>query len=107
MKIFYFFIDNAALESIGKYELSHNLITFDAPEAKARKKFNLLVEKGFAEADYIINFAVLKGHGAGITLCAKNHYGSLIRCPDGYLRDDVASELLVLIESHAPEGGRR
>jgi gluconolactonase len=36
----------------------------------------------FAEADYIINFANLKAHtGAGVTLCAKNHYGSLIRWP--------------------------
>lgn len=40
-----------------------------------------------ADADYIINFAVLKGHSAGISLCAKNHYGTLIRCPDGYLRE--------------------
>ena len=36
----------------------------------------------YAQADYIINIAVLKGHGAGITLCAKNHYGSYIRLPD-------------------------
>ena len=35
----------------------------------------------FAEADYIINFACLKGHAAGVTLCAKNHYGSYIRLP--------------------------
>ncbi|MCX8038862.1 MAG: DUF362 domain-containing protein [Candidatus Sumerlaeia bacterium] len=36
----------------------------------------------FAEADYLINFANLKAHvGAGVTLCAKNHYGSLIRWP--------------------------
>lgn len=28
------------------------------------------------EADYLINFADLKGHGYGITLCAKNHFGS-------------------------------
>lgn len=39
----------------------------------------------FAEADYIINFAILKGHSAGITVCAKNHYGSLIRTPIGNL----------------------
>jgi len=39
----------------------------------------------FAEADYLINFAVLKGHSAGITLCGKNLYGALIRCPDGAL----------------------
>lgn len=35
----------------------------------------------FAEADYVINFACLKGHSAGITLCGKNHHGSLIRTP--------------------------
>ena len=41
----------------------------------------------FGQADYIINFALLKGHSSGITACGKNHFGSLIRCPDGYLRD--------------------
>lgn len=40
----------------------------------------------FAEAAYLINFAILKGHSSGVTLCAKNNYGSLIRTPDGYLR---------------------
>jgi hypothetical protein len=40
------------------------------------------------EADYLINFAVLKGHSAGVSLCAKNHYGTLIRCPNGRLRDE-------------------
>jgi hypothetical protein len=36
----------------------------------------------FADAQYLINFASLKGHaGAGVTLCAKNHFGSLIRWP--------------------------
>ena len=41
----------------------------------------------FAEADYLINFANLKAHTAGgVTLCAKNHYGTLIRWPvqEGY-----------------------
>lgn len=41
----------------------------------------------FAEADYLINFASLKAHTAGgVTLCAKNHYGSLVRWPvqEGY-----------------------
>ncbi|MBN1507906.1 MAG: DUF362 domain-containing protein [Sedimentisphaerales bacterium] len=37
----------------------------------------------FAEADYFINFAVLKSHDqGGITVCGKNLYGSLIRNPD-------------------------
>lgn len=36
----------------------------------------------FAEAQYLVNFANLKAHsGGGVTLCAKNHYGSLIRWP--------------------------
>jgi hypothetical protein len=39
------------------------------------------------QADYLINFAVLKSHECGgITVNAKNHYGSLLRCPDGFLR---------------------
>ena len=41
----------------------------------------------FAEADYLVNFASLKAHTAGgVTLCAKNHFGSLIRWPvqEGY-----------------------
>jgi len=37
----------------------------------------------YAEAEYLINLANLKSHGdfAGVTLCAKNHYGSLVRKP--------------------------
>jgi len=36
----------------------------------------------FVDAAYVINFAVLKGHRtAGVTLCGKNHYGSLFRQP--------------------------
>lgn len=36
----------------------------------------------FAEADYLVNFAAFKAHTAGgVTLCAKNHYGSLVRWP--------------------------
>jgi len=41
----------------------------------------------YAEATYFINFAILKAHLAGVTLCGKNHYGSLNRRPNspGYL----------------------
>ncbi len=41
----------------------------------------------FAQASYIINFAVLKGHSVGVTACGKNFYGALLRCPDGFYRD--------------------
>ncbi|MCK4887357.1 MAG: DUF362 domain-containing protein [Planctomycetes bacterium] len=41
----------------------------------------------FSQAKYFINFAILKGHEiGGVTLCAKNHYGSLIRSPYGAVR---------------------
>jgi hypothetical protein len=37
----------------------------------------------FTEATYLINLANMKSHmGAGITACAKNHYGSFLRLPD-------------------------
>ncbi|MFW6153793.1 MAG: DUF362 domain-containing protein [Planctomycetota bacterium] len=41
----------------------------------------------YADATYFINFAILKAHAAGVTLCGKNHYGSLNRRPNtgGYL----------------------
>jgi sugar lactone lactonase YvrE len=37
----------------------------------------------FAQSDYFINFPILKSHNsAGITVSAKNHYGSLMRAPN-------------------------
>jgi len=45
------------------------------------------VPVAYAEADYLVNLANLKSHGAtGVTLCAKNHFGSLVRWPvqEGY-----------------------
>jgi hypothetical protein len=36
----------------------------------------------FADAEYVVNFAQLKAHTAtGVTLCGKNHFGSLVRWP--------------------------
>lgn len=44
------------------------------------------IPRSFAEADYLINFAILKSHDSGgITVCGKNHYGSLLRNPNGTL----------------------
>ncbi len=40
------------------------------------------VPRAYAEATYFVNLANLKSHtSAGVTLCAKNHYGSLMRTP--------------------------
>ena len=45
------------------------------------------VPEPFARADYIIDFAVLKGHSTGITVCGKNWYGALLRLPNTWYRD--------------------
>lgn len=51
----------------------------------------------YAEATYLINLGNFKSHSdAGVTLCAKNHYGSLLRYPAaaGYfdLHESLASQ---------------
>jgi hypothetical protein len=71
----------------------------------------------FAEADYLVNFANFKAHmGSGVTLCAKNHYGSLIRWPvqEGYYdmhpgcfsKEQAIYRPLVDLMGHAHLGGK-
>lgn len=71
----------------------------------------------FAEAEYLINFANLKAHVAtGVTLCGKNHFGSLVRWPvqEGYYdmhRGSFAKETKLYREQvdvmgHAHLGGK-
>ncbi len=77
------------------------------------------VPVSYAEAKYLINLANLKSHvSAGITVCAKNHYGSLIRRPPdkGYfdLHGSLPREIpgsgryraLVDLMGHAHIGGK-
>ena len=74
------------LDYVGKFgrakaRLSSVPFYWSTPEA-ADKQTDY-VPASYAEADYLINLANLKSHNdqAGITLCAKNHYGSLVRRP--------------------------
>jgi len=77
------------------------------------------VPVAYAEAKYIINMANLKAHTlAGVTLCGKNHYGSLIRRPSDRGYYDLHSSLpgisrgsghyrtLVDLMGHAHTGGK-
>ena len=70
-----------------------------------------------ADADYIVNLANLKAHtGAGVTLCAKNHFGSLVRTPvergyydihpSGFSKDEKTFRVLVDLMGHAHIGGK-
>lgn len=73
----------------------------------------------YAEASYLINLANFKAHAsAGVTLCAKNHFGSLFRKPPqkGYfdMHGSLAREIkaparyraLVDLMGHAHVGGK-
>lgn len=71
----------------------------------------------FAQAEYLVNFANLKAHtGGGMTLCAKNHYGSLVRWPvqKGYYdihpncfsKESGIYRPLVDLTGHAHLGGK-
>lgn len=60
------------------------------------------------QADYLINLANLKGHVYGMTLCAKNHFGSFVnsnrmRAPEGagvhrYVSSPQMGEYTVLVD---------
>jgi len=74
------------LEYLGKFgrtaaKLSSIPFYWSTPDAEDKKQD--FVPISYAEAEYLINLANLKSHNdqAGITLCAKNHYGSLVRKP--------------------------
>lgn len=71
----------------------------------------------FAEADYLINVANLKAHvAAGVTLCAKNHMGTLIRWPvqagyydlhpGAFAKETGTYRPLVDLMGHAHLGGK-
>jgi hypothetical protein len=80
------YFDNYGGAGRTRTELSTVKFYWSAPEAGQYTEQDY-VPAPFAQADYIINFAVLKGHSFGITVCGKNLYGALLRCPDGYYRD--------------------
>ena len=56
----------------------------------AEGKLQDYLPASFADAHYIINIPVLKSHAiGGVTACAKNHYGSLMRAPLGHEKGEV------------------
>lgn len=78
------YFDNYGGQGRMRVELSTTQFNWST---NASGKLQDYVPVPFAQADYLINFAVLKGHSVGVTVCGKNWYGALLRCPDGYYRD--------------------
>ncbi len=71
------------LGKFGRTKAKLSSVPFYWSTADAAGKQTDYVPASYAEAEYLINLANLKSHNdqAGITLCAKNHYGSLVRRP--------------------------
>ena len=67
------------LGNYGRTRIRRSSVPFYWSTAKARGKTQDYVLQSYVDAEYFINLASLKGHynQAGITLCGKNHYGSL------------------------------
>ena len=70
---------------LGRVKATLSSIPFHWSTPDASGKVQDYVPKAYADATYLINIANLKGHfdQAGISLCGKNHYGSLARNPSG------------------------
>ncbi|MGC9450184.1 MAG: DUF362 domain-containing protein [Oceanipulchritudo sp.] len=80
------FVENWGLHGRERAEFSTTPFHWSHPDATGKVKDYL--PTCYAEAAYIINFAIPKSHAfGGITACAKNHYGSFLRTPVGNLRD--------------------
>jgi len=73
----------ASLGGLGRTQATFSDVEFHWSTPAAYGKRQDYIPRSFAEADYLINFAILKSHDSGgITVCGKNHYGSLLRNPD-------------------------
>jgi len=73
------YVDCQGKAGRGKWELSSTALHWSCQPKNCQQD---RVPFSFTGADYLINLANLKAHpGSGVTLCAKNHYGSLVRLP--------------------------
>jgi len=108
------YLDGQGTSGRTKAELSTVPIYWSSQPKDVQQDY---VPKAYAEAEYFINFANLKAHsGAGVTLCAKNHYGSLFRAPPerGYFdlhksafsKGNKEYRNLVDLMGHAHTGGK-
>lgn len=73
------YVDHAGKFGRTKAEFSATPFYWSCRPAVSKQDY---IPRHYLDASYVINLANMKSHkGAGITLCAKNHYGSLIRLP--------------------------
>ena len=110
------YMDHAGKFGRTKVEFSTEPVYWSCRPSGVKQDY---VARHYSEASYVISLANMKSHmGGGVTLCAKNHYGSLIRLPDdsGYydLHQSLAYKssqmgsyrALVDLMGHAHLGGK-
>jgi uncharacterized protein (DUF362 family) len=110
------YIDHAGKFNRTKVEFSEIPLYWSCRPTVVKKDY---IPVHYTEATYLINLANMKSHiGGGLTLCAKNHYGSLITLPtdSGYydLHQSLAFKTsaignyraLVDLMGHAHLGGK-
>ena len=74
------YLDHYSFTGRTQVQFSDEPLFWSTTDADGKRQDYL--PQSYADADYLINFAVMKSHvRGGITLCGKNHYGSLIRSP--------------------------
>ena len=79
------YLDNYGQQ--GRTRASFSSVPMYWSTSEANGKTQDYVPNYFAQADYMINLAILKTHDRnGITLTAKNHFGSMLRTPVAQLR---------------------
>jgi len=100
------YMDHYSFKGRTQVQFSSTPFYWSTADADGKKQDYL--PQPYEDAAYLINFSVLKSHErAGITLSAKNHYGSLVRSPVGDLwgRHENYYDLHANIESNQPGRG--
>ncbi len=74
--------DNRGTLGRAKAAYTSPCVAYGWSTSDANGKTQDCVMQSYEAADYLINFSVLKSHErAGLTVAAKNHYGSMLRTP--------------------------
>src|SRR4030042_2855263 len=78
---YYFYLNKDDLEKIGKFKIQKSAISFDVPEKRAERKFNLLVSKGFDDLKNKLTDrkTVYITKDSGIPLIGNNAFGLVDR----------------------------
>ncbi|MBD3376302.1 DUF362 domain-containing protein [candidate division KSB1 bacterium] len=91
--MFYNGLDLAALDRVPVAPTENDVIFYSDKGAQLDEAISDKLYTIHQDASYMINIASLKAHAcAGITLCAKNHFGSQSRATAGHLHKGLVCE---------------